>query len=256
MSCARTQRLLDAWLDQELDRSTHAEIGAHVKQCPKCAALRAERRDLHAVIQAADLRMKAPSELVSRVRLALASAAPRAYKVTPRWTIAVAASVGAFAGAIGMLVWLHLAPFEAHPREAVSRHVAAMAMANGRPEHLVQISAPDHHVVKPWFQGQVDFAPPVRELADEGFTLLGGRVERFDDHAAAVIVYRIRNHPIELFVWRFDGGTRPLRLTVDRGFGVASWAANGLRLVAVSDVDLRDLDRFAQSVQASQAVPR
>jgi anti-sigma factor RsiW len=129
--------------------------------------------------------------------------------------------------------------------------VAALAVAEGRAERLVQVAASDRHVVRPWFQGKVDFAPPVRDLASEGFTLLGARLDRIGDRNAAVVVYRIRNHPIDLFVWRGGSDTvAPVRLTVARGFSVATWEQQGLRFAAVSDVDSRELERFARALQS------
>jgi anti-sigma factor RsiW len=129
--------------------------------------------------------------------------------------------------------------------------VVALAVAEGRAERLVQVAASDRHVVKPWFQGSVDFAPPVRDLSAEGFALLGARLDRIGDQQAAVVVYRIRNHPIDLFVWRANGdAAAPVQPAVERGFSVATWAQQGLRFAAVSDVDARDLERFARAVQS------
>lgn len=258
MSCARTRRLLDAWLDDELDASTQAEIGRHIAQCPTCEALRSERACLRETIHAANLRMTAPASLAARVRQALETATlrPPPRQRTPSWwMVPITACMGAFIGALAMFAWVHHAQLETRPDDVVTRHVAALARADGRAERLVQVADSDRHVVKPWFQGKVDIAPPVRDLASEGFTLLGARLDRVDGRVAAVIVYRIRNHPVELFAWRTDEGQKPLRVVVDRGFGIASWTEPGLGLAAVSDVDPRDLERFARAVQSGQAAP-
>jgi anti-sigma factor RsiW len=109
-----------------------------------------------------------------------------------------------------------------------------------------EVPSSDHHVVKPWLRGKVDFAPPVQDLGKHGYALLGARLDHIDGKRAAVIVYRIRNHPIDLYVW---GSTvvdnEPPALSVRRGFNVAVWAESGIRLAAVSDVDRSDRDRFA-----------
>jgi anti-sigma factor RsiW len=65
------------------------------------------------------------------------------------------------------------------------------------------------------------------------------------------VVYRIRQHTVELFVSRaaVDSVEAPRSSTL-RGFGVVTWAEGGLRFAAVSDVDPRDLQRFAEAVRS------
>jgi anti-sigma factor RsiW len=104
-------------------------------------------------------------------------------------------------------------------------------------------------VVKPWFQGKVDFAPVVRDLSDRGFILLGGRVDQVGGRQAAALVYRIRSHVINLFVWPSNTGSEPIADLRTRGFSVSTWTEEGLRYSAVSDVDPRDLHCFATLVR-------
>src|SRR5207244_8950997 len=112
----------------------------------------------------------------------------------------------------------------------VASHVAALARAQGQSERLVQVAASDRHVVKPWFQGKVDFSPPVRDLAADGFTLVGGRLDRVAAQPAAVIVYRIRNHPVELYAWIAPrDADSAVKMAASRGFGVATWSSGGLQ---------------------------
>jgi anti-sigma factor RsiW len=254
MSCARTHRLLDAWIDAELDPATRSEMAAHFAACPACSALKVQREQLRESIREAAPRFATPASLQADVRRALAGeAAQRATRRRgPSWWLAGAmAGAAAVAGAFLTLALLRSVTLESPGDLAVATHVAALAAAQGDAGRLVQVAASDRHVVKPWFQGKVDFAPPVRDLTAQGFTLLGARLDRIGGQAAAAIVYRIRNHPVELFVWpAARGETQPLESRANRGFAVATWAADGLRFAVVSDVEAGDFDRFVAALRA------
>ena len=131
--------------------------------------------------------------------------------------------------------------------ELVARHVCSLA-GDGR---LYDIASSDRHVLKPWFAGKIDFAPPVRDLSRSGFTLVGARLDRVAGRPAAVIVYRLRAHEINLFVTRSASTeARPVTLSKPRGFAMAAWAEDGLAFAAVSDVDPQELTRFAELVRS------
>jgi anti-sigma factor RsiW len=125
--------------------------------------------------------------------------------------------------------------------QLVASHVASLA----DPKRLLDVTAGERHVVKPWFQGKVDFAPSVQDLSADGFVLLGARVDHVGEKQAAAIVYRIRAHVINVFVWRAKAESAALVETRSRGFSVASWTEDGLRYSAISDVDSRDVRRLA-----------
>lgn len=55
--------------------------------------------------------------------------------------------------------------------QVAASHVASLTV-NGR---LTDVTVSDQHVIKPWFQGKVDFAPDVRDFSTEGFRLVGAR---------------------------------------------------------------------------------
>ena len=260
MSCLRTRQMLDAWLDGELDAGTSAALARHAAGCPECGALRNTREDLRAALRAAP-RLAAPASL----RRALGAGFKAARRPVPRWRLPRAPRVPRMlawwqalllAGATGALAVLATAFVQTGPgredaatslrEQIVARHVAALAS-----NHLIDVASSDRHVVKPWFQGKVDFAPQVRDLSPQGFALEGARLDQVGGRTAVAVVYRIREHPINLFVWRrADGRDAALDLAIVRGFSVAAWSAGGLDYAAVSDVDAGELGRFAGALQA------
>jgi anti-sigma factor RsiW len=252
VSCARTRGLLDAWLDGELDAATGAQIDAHVGGCAACAALRDERERLREAVRRGVPREAVPRHVAEGVRQGLESAGKEQAirRRGPTWRQASAMAFGAACvAATATFLAVYVLPAAAIPEQAVARHVAALAHAEGRPERLVQVVSSDRHTVKPWFLGKIELSPPVRDLSVEGFTLVGGRLDRVGDRAAAVVVYRIREHPIELYVTLDSANAAALRLHATRGFNVAQWSSEGLAYAAVSDVDARDLERFARTLQ-------
>ena len=256
MNCTRFTQVLDAHIDGELDHATTREITAHLAECPACSALREQRMHLQQAMRAHAPRFKAPPALAPAIRRTLEHTLARtvtAAKPEPKlraswrsWFPAAAfATVAALAGVIGGY-WL-AQPQPDYPLRdpAVASHVAALAPTR----QLIQVASSDRHTVKPWFQGKVDFAPPVKDLKDEGFVLIGGRLDQVADKPAAAVVYQVRQHVINLFVWRAtDRAPDAITTTNVRGFSVTTWAADGLRFAAVSDVDARDLTRFTQLV--------
>ena len=252
MSCLRTRQMLDAWLDGELDAGTSAELVQHASACPACRRLREERADLRSALKAMP-RHAAPATLRPAITARIESArrvAPLFPRMLAWWQALVFAAASA-----ALAVWatvLVLPGFSgtgvraALAEELVARHTAALAG-----NHLIDVASSDRHTVKPWFQGKVDFAPQVRDLAVHGFALEGARLEQVAGHAAVAVVYRIRNHPVNLFVWRSqDVRDTALEMFSVRGFSVAAWSVSGLHYVAVSDTEPGELRRFAQTDSA------
>ena len=123
--------------------------------------------------------------------------------------------------------------------ELVDAHVRSLL-----PGHLMDVVSTDRHTVKPWFAGKTDIAPPVVDLADKGFPLLGGRLDYIDGHTAAALVYGRGGHKINLFVWRTAPGEPGDGSFSDRGYSLLHWSSGGLNYWAVSDAALPEVEAF------------
>jgi anti-sigma factor (TIGR02949 family) len=249
MNCAMALRMLDAFIDNELDAATTAEVAEHVESCAACVALRDQRAAMQSVLRATSLRHVAPPELrsaiVRRIRQSL-NPVPRSDGLR-WWQVLVLGSSTAVLGAIGG--WWVGQPYavETLPEYAVTRHVASL-----RPEGpRIDVASSDRHVVRPWFQGRLDFAPMVRDLSAQGFDLLGARLDRVGGKQAVAIVYRLHGHAINVFSWRVvDNPPEPERESTIRGFNVATWSVSDMNYAAVSDMDSAELKRFTAAYRA------
>jgi anti-sigma factor RsiW len=124
--------------------------------------------------------------------------------------------------------------------ELVGNHVRAL-MAS----HLTDVASTDQHTVKPWFQGKLNYSPPVRDLAQDGFPLVGGRLDYVSGRPVAALVYRRRGHMINLFVWP-DAGTRSPDAAARQGYNLVRWNSGGMAFSAISDLDINELRAFAE----------
>jgi anti-sigma factor RsiW len=243
--------LLGGLLDGELDAANVASIEAHVARCSACRKELERQQELKRILENDGLRYAPPEHLKQRVIAALPEVDLRRHSLREQMVSWLApAAGGALAASLAMVLLVHQPAESALEQQLVSSHVRSL-----QPGHLIDIQTSDRHVVKPWFNGKIDFAPPVPELADAGFPLAGGRLDSIDGKTVAAIVYHRRLHTVNLFVWPDDGGAR--RMIVDHGFAIAEWQENGLRFAAVSDIPVGDLDRFetAFRIKAAEGEP-
>ncbi|SFL90391.1 anti-sigma factor [Variovorax sp. OV329] len=124
--------------------------------------------------------------------------------------------------------------------QLVALHVRAL-----QAPQLVAVVSSDRHTVRPWFQGRIDYAPPVFDLASDGFVLLGGRADKLRGEAVAALVYKRDLHVIDLYVQPGDGTLRALSSASERGFNLVQWSDGAMRYTAVSDLERRELEYFA-----------
>jgi anti-sigma factor RsiW len=144
-----------------------------------------------------------------------------------------------------------------HERAVMADHVTTESVIEGHVRslmagHLTDVASTDRHTVKPWFAGRLDFSPTVVDLVNDGYALVGGRLDYIDHHAAAALVYKRREHAINVFIWpQADGSASRVTRSDARGYHVISWTRGGVSVWIVSDLALEELTDFAQKLNAA-----
>ncbi len=247
--------LVQAEFDGELDAAQAAALAAHRQQCPVCEAA-AEALTRARGLMHGGLYEPASDEVRRRIMARLDKARP----VTARhlgsrlrawWGAGLGFSLGAACAAV--IALLLVAPTEPNltrepdlTRELVADHIRAL-----QPGHLEDVVSTDQHTVKPWFDGRLDFAPPVKDLAAIGFPLKGGRLDYVAGRPVAALVYQRAKHIIDLYVWPQSGGGGAPETAERNGYNVVHWTQNGMSFWAVSDVERSQLLDFAKAWRRS-----
>jgi anti-sigma factor RsiW len=242
MRCEQMGDLVQAYADQELSLTEELNFEQHIKNCKQCEQALGEIRRLRQSLRAEGIRFDMPDAVRQRVIEELGST--RAQRpIQQRWggpALAIAAAVLICAMSASAL-WLSWFSQHSMADELVDAHIRSL-----QAHHLFDVASTDQHTVKPWFDSKIDFAPPVRDLAGQGFPLLGGRLDYFHGRAIAALVYGRGKHIINVFLWPQEGADEAIAQSVRQGYQVLQWRASGMRHVAVSDLNAADLEQFAK----------
>lgn len=245
MNCPDVQDLLHPYADGELDLVRHLELEGHLAGCPECAEQEKRLRSLRATLTSPSLYYRAPAAL--RARIQHAAPAVRAPRLGRR--LALAAGVLLLIGA-SVATGVLLSGRGSSPDQQLAEWVVADHIRSLQVDHLTDVASTDQHTVKPWFQGKLDFALPVPDLAPQGYVLSGGRLDYLPERSVAALVYLRRSHAINLFTWPAAGDEeQPVRALSRQGFHVRHWLKSGMTWWAVSDLNDEELDEFVRLFQ-------
>ena len=246
MTCDEAEILLHALVDGELDAGHAREVEAHLATCANCAADARDYREMKKVIAQGGLRYTAPPELRRRIEASLPQAeAPSRRAVVRGFALGSAVSAMAATGLFAVI--LRTDDEQRIQAEIVSAHLRSLQAG-----HLTDVVSTDQHTVKPWFNGKLDVAPPVVDLTPQGFALIGGRLDYVDGRPVAAVIYRRRQHFINLFVAQ-GASTEPraARMETAQGFNIRRWSERGLNYWAVSDLAKDELANFGEKFEAA-----
>jgi mycothiol system anti-sigma-R factor len=274
MNCEKATKLMDGYLDGELDPITSQTIEQHLRECRKCEQAYEAHTALAYAINRGAPYYKAPAELRQRVQSSLrdavgvrasrSTARENHASLTSRWAkrrpvlpeipwnwLALAAAI-----ILGALITAVFLPRMRAPNadqflatQLIASHVRSL-MAN----HLTDVPSSDQHTVKPWLDAKLDFAAPVPDLSSQGFPLIGGRLDYLDSRSVAALVYQKRKHFINLFIWPTTPTDSSAQTMVEReGYHLVHWSDGDFTYWAVSDVNINDLQSFKQLFEQETA---
>lgn len=238
-ACEDRQSMLNGLFDGELDAANTATMEGHLASCHGCRDEFARMQALRRMITADGVRHAAPEGLRSRITASIDESAPqRRINVLPSWL--APGAVGALAASLALIFVVPPGNSQRIEDEVIAGHIRSL-----QAEHLTDVRTSNQHLIKPWFNGKIDFSPPVPELSAQGFPLAGGRLDYAGGRTVAAIVYRRRLHTINLFVWPAAKGSQQ-SLEKD-GYALNEWTRGGLHYVAVSDISPAEMDAFREA---------
>ena len=265
---------LDALLDDELDGAASVALQRRLAAEPELQRRFDERRALRDALRAQATRHAAPAalraDLLAMLPPRTGAAAPtgvaqahpgerRGARTSTRrralpWATGFGGAVLASLCTLmavdpGVLGWHRgdavASQQTAEASEAVSAHTRALLV-----DHPIEVASSDQHTVRPWLSARLNFVPPVVDLADKGYPLLGARRDVLSGETAAALVYRHGAHVISVFVRpaESDAGEGLHAERVVRGFNVIERTHGGLAFCFVSDANPHELQVLADLV--------
>jgi len=215
-----------------LTETNDPAFAEHALSCPSCLI------GMHARYY------EAPAGLERKIRQSLRQESSAA---SPwRW-MAIAASLLLAASGVWNIALLRS---RVDPRQLIAANVLSAHVRSLAGTHLLDVPSSDQHTVKPWFNGKLDFAPPVKDL--EGFPLLGGRLEYIDGRPAAALIYGRAKHTINLFIWPSQTPSSETARILN-GYNQLNWSSDGMAFWAVSDLNETELRQFVSLYRRNQA---
>jgi anti-sigma factor RsiW len=251
MNCDDMQDLIHAYMDGELDLVRNLEIEKHIRDCQSCLREYKNYKALKSAMSSGSLYFKPSAGLKRRIQSAVRKEEGKT-EIMPRMAPWRWLSIAASMALVTVVIWTLVPVLTSHfgddslTQEIISGHVRSL-MA----DHLTDVPSSDQHTVKPWFNGKVDFSPPVKDLANNGFPLIGGRLDYIGNKPVAVLVYKRQKHFINLFIWPSTRGSNVgEKMVMRQGYNLIHWTKSGMTYWAVSDLNKSELHEFVQAVQS------
>jgi anti-sigma factor RsiW len=251
MACEDIRKLMHGYLDGELDLASNLDLENHIQTCTLCGPEYQRQQALRSMLRNSDISFRAPAGLQKSIQSALKTAEggppAKRTRIQPAFWLSIAASIAV----VALVAWnagVRQQP-QTNPETLIAENVVASHVRSLMVDHLTDVESTDNHTVKPWFSGKLEFAPPVKDLAAQGFPLAGGRLDYLNGPAAA-LVYKRRQHTINVFIQPVNSGSNvPAHSLVVRGYNLLHWTASGMNYWAVSDLNSAELNQLKELIE-------
>jgi anti-sigma factor RsiW len=250
VECDNARVLIHGHLDGELDLLPDLEVERHIAQCERCSGEYATIRALRTQLKDQSLYFEAPDELTEKIRRAIHRAPPRARAFPSQRRASVPRAIRfAIPIAVAAILTLLIVPRAMRPgrNEILTQEVLASHVRSMMASHLMDVASTDQHTVKPWFNGKLDFSPPVTDFAQDGFPLVGGRLDYIDSRPVAALVYQHGKHVINVFMWPLAGEAAGSgKIQTQQGYNLKQTVVAGMNCWIVSDLNQTELAKFGE----------
>lgn len=252
MNCAQIQSYIECYADGELDPVTSVGVEKHLHECATCARTLEELNAFRLLVKSSAPYHRAPDGLANamRARIGLNSDAAQSRAHWWQWLRPVA-----LVASTAVITWFTALQVQGPSKdEALVKEIVASHARSTLTGHLTNVASSERHVVKPWLSSKLDFSPPVFDLTAEGFPLIGGRLDYVDGRAVSALVYRRRQHVINLFIWPADGETEATVAPAlsKQGYQVIHWTRGGMMFWVISDLNAGELKTFAEKFSTAK----
>lgn len=239
MSCSYKNSLLQGYIDGELDVVHSLEVEQHMESCATCRTAYRAAMDQRAALADPSFVFRPSLESQNRFDRAIAKEANTA---KPSFRMPYAYALVAVL--VALMPFLYL---ESRSGDPIVTAIVASHIRSLQADHLEDVISTDQHTVKPWFNGRLDYSPPVTDLAAQGFPLTGGRLDYIASRPVAALVYRRARHIINVFVWPTDREDTGLaQEKTQNGYNVFHWRGRQMTWWVTSDLNPKELQEFCE----------
>ena len=259
MGCTQTRSLLHGHVDNELDFASVIAVDEHLQSCVACKKIYDQHSALRSVVRQHTTYYTAPAAVADRIRAKIGAPArvpAKAVKPRQQWFLRGQwLQLGTAVAATAAVTWVTALQLNSPSQDdAISEQVIAGYARSVLTGHATDVATFDQHTVKPWLSSKLDFSPPVTDLTTAGFPLVGGRLDYLDKRPVAALVYRRRQHLINVFVWPYSKSEKPASMQnlSKRGYYLVHWADAGMTYWAISDAAPADLKTFAETYASAK----
>jgi anti-sigma factor RsiW len=240
MKCDEFHYQLHAYSDRELDLTRSLELEAHLRECAACSRAHENLKTLQKALRSDSLRVQPSADFEGRIKSTLHHEADTDSQTSRwRWLIPALSAAALLMVFVGFMLMRSPAD-DLIAHEVVSSHVRSLMTTS----HLIDVPSEDPHTVKPWFDGKLDFSPPVKDFSAQGFALIGGRLDYIGNRPVAALIYERRKHQINVFIWPSSSRDTNAAAQVQQGYNLIHWTKSAMTYWAISDLNLAELQQL------------